>query len=316
MRILKNKTASECEVVCGSKTVAIPANDQADLNEYFSQTELASSASLLALLGQGVDKYQLNDGGADLSLVDAVDLVRGYSQKSPTAADGKVYMSPDIWPLGTLTNFCGASDSISDGMSGTDPLAMESTQVEEKTKIIQFTKPVRLAGGYLQYYGAVLGDWLSFLVYVPATSGTSNPGHGSYAKTAIGGGVNLFLPYPNGGWDLNLAEKENSNVSFTKVRPVPAPGGDGFFDWNEETGEVMANAAQKGGYHLIDQDVSLNEFVTKIHIIGTDHFPLTIPAVRPVLMLPHWKCKITMKNSTAKTLQLTAMLYLGRANAL
>lgn len=232
------------------------------------------------------------------------------------ASDGKLYVSPDIWPLGTLTNFCGAADTVSDGTNGTDPLMMESTQVEEKIKIIQFIKTVRLAGGHLQYVGAVLGDWLSFLVYVPATSGTSNPGHGSYAKTSIGGGVNLFLPYPNGGWDLDLTEKENSNVSFVKVRPVPAPGGDGFFDWNEETGAVTPNAAQKGGYHLIDQDIPLSEFVTKVHIMGTDHFPLTIPAVRPVLMLPQWKCKITMKNSTAKTLQLAAMLYLGKANTL
>jgi hypothetical protein len=128
--------------------------------------------------------------------------------------------------------------------------------------------------------------------------------------------LSIFAPYPGGGWNLDLAEKENAHVAFTKVRPVPAPGNAGFFDWNSETGAVTVNAEQKGGYQLIDGDIVINEFVTKVALIGDDHFPLTVPAVRPVRILPHWKFVVTLHNSTLKTLQLAAMLYRGKGNVL
>lgn len=317
MRILKNKTAETCAVTCSSKTVEIPANDQADLSEQFSQVELGSSESLLLLLAQGVDKYQLNDGSKDLSVTEAVDLVRGYSQKTPQAADGKLYVSPDMWPLGTLTNFTGAADDVANGVEGADFLGLESTQVEDKTKTLQFIVPSYLAGGHIQYKGGVLGDHISFKTLVPGTVGTDvGAGQGSYAKAPIGGGINVFVPYPGGGWDLNLTEKENANVAFTKVRPVPAPGSDGFFDWNPATGVVTVNAVQKGGFNLLDADIVINELVTKVGVIGDDHFPLTVPAVRPVRLLPQWKFVVTLHNSTAKTLQLAAMLYRGKGNIL
>jgi hypothetical protein len=237
--------------------------------------------------------------------------------ENPRAADGKLYVSPDMWPLGTLTNFSGAADDVANGVEGADFLGLESTQIEDKTKTLQFIVPSYLAGGHVQYKGAVLGDHVSFKTLVPGTVGTDvGVGQGSYAKSAIGGGINVFVPYPGGGWDLNLTEKENANVVFTKVRPVPSPGSEGFFDWNPMTGVVTVNAAQKGGFNLLDADIVINELVTKVGIIGDDHFPLTVPAVRPVRLLPQWKFVVTLHNSTAKTLQLGAMLYRGKGNVL
>lgn len=237
--------------------------------------------------------------------------------EEPHAADGKLYVSPDMWPLGTITNFTGAADDVANGVVGTDLLSIESTAAEDKAKTIQFIEPSYIAGGHVQYKGAVLGDHVSFKTVVPGTVGTEvGPGQGAYAKVSIGGGLNIFAPYPGGGWDLNLTEKENANVNFTKVRPVPSPGSEGFFDWNPETGAVTLNAAQKGGYNLIDGAVTINEFVTKVPIIGEDHFPLTVPAVRPVRLLPHWTFVVTLHNATAKTLQIAAVLYRGKGNVL
>jgi len=235
----------------------------------------------------------------------------------PRAADGKLYVSPDMWPLGILTNFTGAADDVANGVEGTDFLGIESTVQEDKTKTLQFIVPSYLAGGHIQYKGAVLGDHISFQTVVPGTVGTDvGAGQGSYAKSPIGGGLNVFVPYPGGGWDLNLTEKENANVAFTKVRPVPSPGSEGFFDWNPTTGAVTVNAAQTGGFNLIDGDLLINELVCKVGIIGDDHFPLTVPAVRPVRLLPHWRFVMTLHNSTAKTLQVAAMLYRGKGNIL
>lgn len=231
-----------------------------------------------------------------------------------TVEEGRIL--PDMWPLGVITNFCGASDDLEDGIVGTDILVIESTTQEDKTKTLRFIEPMHLAGGHLQYKGAVLGDHLSFVSKVPATSGTENPGDGSYMKYEVATGCNIFIPYPNGGWDLDLDEPENANVTFPKCRPVPAPGGTGFFNYDYTTNVLTVNATQTGGYNLCDWEVTLAEFITCVPIIGDDHFPLTVPAVRPVLILPQWKHVITMHNSTAKTLQLAAMLYRGRLNPL
>jgi len=289
--------------------------------------EIRDSAILTALdhidtSGDACDVWfraELSSG--DVDVLDA--LVAAHSGEpladpvEPRAADGKLYVSPDMWPLGTLTNFTGAADDVANGVVGTDLLAVESTEVEDKAKTLQFIEASYLAGGHIQYKGGVLGDHISFKTMVPGTVGTDvGAGQGSYAKVPIGGGINVFVPYPGGGWDLNLTEKENANVQFTKVRPVPAPGSDGFFDWNPVTGVVTVNAAQKGGFNLIDGDLMINELVTKIAVIGDDHFPLTVPAVRPVKLLPHWKFVVTLHNSTAKTLQVAAMLYRGKGNVL
>lgn len=231
-------------------------------------------------------------------------------------ADGKLYVSPDMWALGTLTNFCGASDTVSSGQRADDLLAFSSTTVGVLTKTIRFIDPLWLAGGHIQYQGAVLGDWINFMTKVPATAGVAAPGAGSYAKVAVGANKHVFVPAPGGGWDLDLAETENANVRFTKVRPVPAPGGLGYFDYNMDTEVVTPNLAGKGGYHLCDYEVVLAEFITKVCLLGNDHFPLTVPAVRPILILPHWQHTFSLNNATEKTLTVVSMLYIGRMNSL
>jgi hypothetical protein len=232
--------------------------------------------------------------------------------------DGKLYVSPDMWPLGTLTNFTGAADDVTNGVVGTDLLAFSSTAVEDNVKAFQFILPSYLAGGHLQYQGAVFGDWIDFTSVVPATAGVSNPGAGNFNKVQVGAGANVFVPSVpgSGNWDLDLTAKENANVTFTKVRPVPAPGMNGYFDHSIETGAVVLNATGHGGYHLCDYEVTLARFITRVSIMGSDHFPLTVPAVRPILILPHWLHRVTVHNSTTKTLHLVAMLYRGLVNPL
>ena len=233
-------------------------------------------------------------------------------------ADGKLYVSPDMWPLGTLTNFTGAADDVTNGVVGVDSLAFESTVIEDKVKEFQFVLTSYLAGGHLQYSGAVFGDWIDFTSVVPATVGVSNPGAGNYNKVQVGAGANVFVPAVpgSGNWDLDLTAKENANVTFTKVRPVPAPGMNGYFDHNTDTGAVVLNATGHGAYHMCDYEVVLARFITRVSIMGSDHFPLTVPAVRPILILPHWLHRVTVHNSTAKTLHLVAMLYRGLVNPL
>jgi len=87
-RILKNYTEEEAHISYGNKQLNIPAGGQADLALIFLPWQLASCESLINLLSQGVFKFQLNDGISDLSMIDAIDLVRNYQQKFPMQSDG------------------------------------------------------------------------------------------------------------------------------------------------------------------------------------------------------------------------------------
>lgn len=238
--------------------------------------------------------------------------------KEVRAADGKLYVSPDMWATGTLTNFCGAADTVATGQRGDDLLAFTSTVAGVLTKVFRFIQPAWLAGGHIQYQGAVAGDWINFTTKVPATAGTEHLGAGNYNKVAVGVGAYIFVPAipGTGNWDLDLTTKENANVAFTKVRPVPAPGNHGYFDYDMDTEAVTPNVAGKGGYHLCDYEVVLAEFITKVSLLGSDHFPLTVPAVRPILILPHWEHHFSLNNATEKTLTVVSMLYIGRMNSL
>jgi hypothetical protein len=317
IRKLTNLTEADALVTQGNTTVVVEAGNTRDLAETFEGWQLASSESLLLLLAHGADQYLLNDGARDYAAGEAIDLVRGYQQpRGPVTADNKQYVAPDIWPLGTLTRFCGAADDVATGARGTDLLVLSTEAAGDVDKTIRFVDPTRLAGGHVQYQGASLGDHVSFVVVVPPTAGTSvGAGQGGYTKVATGLG-NIFVPYPGGGWDLDLDEKENAHVGFTKVRPVPSPGSTGYFDWDERTGIVTANASGKGGYHLFDAAVPLNEFVVKVPMMGAGDFPMVVPAVRPVLLLPHWEMTITLHNAAAKVLGMGVMLYLGKLNGL
>lgn len=107
-RIFKNKTGSEARITCGSQTAVVPAGQQYDLSLYFSVWQLGSSESLINYIGQGVDKYQLNDGVQDLSVVDALDLLRGYLQKMPVTGPGALTQ----WPLEWAAAACQISGVV------------------------------------------------------------------------------------------------------------------------------------------------------------------------------------------------------------
>jgi hypothetical protein len=77
-RLLTNHTKDDAAVSYGNVTQIIEPGKTRDLGEMFEAWELANSDTLLELLGQGADKYALNDGVQDLTTVQAIDLIRGY----------------------------------------------------------------------------------------------------------------------------------------------------------------------------------------------------------------------------------------------
>lgn len=235
-------------------------------------------------------------------------------RRPPMGSDNRPFIAPNMFPLGHLTQFTGVADDIENGVAAAgDLLVMESSVVEEKTLDVQFLSKFYLAGGAASWKGCVAGDWVNFSLHAPATVGSSNPGAGVYDKFALGAGMNMYIPNATqqGGWDLDLTEKLNENVAFTKATPVPAPGQDGFFDYEPDTNVLTLNVTQTGRYNLFDFDVPMHTFVQKVPMIGDSLELFTVPAVKPYLCLPHWHVTITISNSTEKNVEFGAMLYRG-----
>lgn len=237
--------------------------------------------------------------------------------ENPKTEDGKIFVAPNIFPLGVLTNYSGVADDIENGIyGGGELLLLSSSTTGDTIKYFRYLDWNYLAGGNVMFTGADLGDWCSFLVSAPKTEGTYNPGNGMFVKYPVKEGLNMFVPTAgDGDWDLDLAEKENPNVRFTKVKPVPAMG-TGFFDWNENTESVTLNLKGAGGFNLFDEEIPLNEFVSKIPLLGDNTISMINSAIKPIRILPHWKYTVTLHNSSNKYLKLAVFFYKAKQNTL
>jgi len=308
-RIIKNYTATDREINdLGS--IVIPAGGQIDLAEQCTLEEIANSDDLLAILGEGIDKFQVNDGVNDLSLGDGIDLIRRIVQKFPVTSDKRAIFMPTLWRGDLISYHTGTGDDIVNGIKGEgEEFQIISSVIEVVEKEFQFLEFVYLAGGGYRWSGASIGDWVSLLLYAPASPVVANATNtGNCDLSDAGGSLPApILIVPNsantGAYDVNLSEKYNANVNFTKVVPVPSEDETGFVDWNEDTEEVTWNLEQKGKFNLFVADIDLARFVNKVRLMGNGYRELTIPAVKAKKILPHWRFKVSLNNSGNKTLE-------------
>lgn len=228
-------------------------------------------------------------------------------------ADGKPITLMNLFPGDVSINYPGAGDDVATGQRFAGaPFRLAAADYGAHAVEWQFREWVYLAGGNLTYQGAQPGDELTFLVYAPASPATEAPGAGAYAKQPVGGGLSRFVPQAGGGWDLDLAARASAAVGFSAVVPVPNPIGAGAFDWSPDTEQVTANAGAKGGFDLYDGPIPLGQFVSRAQLLGTAHLPLTVPGVKPKRILAHWRYKIAIWNSEAKSLDVVWSLFVGR----
>ena len=222
------------------------------------------------------------------------------------ADDGSSLFVPNIFPKGNEINYRGEGDDLTNGLlKGGADFKIETILAEDKTRTWRFIHPVYLAGASIEYTGATKKDTFSYKVFAPNTDGYAvAAGTGDYAKIAVGGGVNLWVPAgtPGAGsadWDIDLDELENANVSFTKVVPVPAPNKDGFFNLNRKTEKVTLNSKKKGKYNLFDSVVDLVEFASNVRMLSDGFREFYMPNVKPRRVLPHWKHRVTVHHDAA-----------------
>jgi len=99
MRILKNTTQSDIFIVDAG--VNVPTGGQYQI-QTFETSFFANSDQLMSAIGNG--DIVVNDGGADLSVSDGIDLIKGYHQKFGIDPDTgnlttTVKTVPDGWAL-------------------------------------------------------------------------------------------------------------------------------------------------------------------------------------------------------------------------
>lgn len=234
--------------------------------------------------------------------------------RTPKSSDGKFIFLPAQFRGDVQVYFPGAADDIDSGVRhGGELFAAQSTVVEEKTIEFQFAEFVYFVGGIVRWSGAALGDSVTYEAVAPATPATEEPGGGEFTKVPIGGGINMFVPYPGGGWDIDLAEKASENVRFTKATPVPGPEGLCPFNWDEATDEV--SVVGNGSYYLFDSEIVLACFLPRFPLLGDGAQEFLPASVKAKKMLPHWRHRVRLDNTTAKILSLVWVLYAARLDA-
>lgn len=256
---------------------------------------------------------------AEISLDDATAKVVGLSTKAtPKSSDGRQIFMPSVVSDDLDVCFSSCGDDVTNGVKlcGTR-LQLQQTDSGTNTFEWQYITKIYINGGNVVYNNAIYGDYIKYEIYAPATVGTQNVGAGAYDKYSLGGGANMFIPNgtTEGDWDLNLTEKLNSNVDFTKVVPIPASDNDGYFDYDEDTELVTLNATGTGNSNLFDFDFKLIEFINDVGIMGTRYQSFTPGSYGAKKLQPHYKHKVSLYRSDTGTVSIVWNIFIGRVDA-
>lgn len=199
--IFKNKTASEV-VISDLGDATIPASSNKDLvNDLnLSVIDISMSDDLVALLGEGIDKYQMNNGEEDLPLADGIKFVTGVHQTFPVVPyNHRPIFRADSRPAGMVSYFTEIGDDETtyphigngkamawdwsddttdvvtnadlDGQAGEYPSDEWPWQIPsgKKCKLlkINFSEGVYLKEGALYFQNALFGSFVNMMIMCP-----------------------------------------------------------------------------------------------------------------------------------------------------
>lgn len=258
MRLFKNKTADEVEVTCGAHTQAIPGNDEFDLATVFTSAQLASCDGLVELLGQGTDKYQLNDGTVDLSVAAAIDLLRGYQEKLPRQADDVPLMASaprvgDEEIVATL-NYADRCSWFGD-----------SIRVTDETLVVDGSDPTLYESAHQWWVDLLTGRVLNEALWLAS---------GDYLPVIKDNGIEQTIrPFPGdpGTYDCEIlwAEGKVKFLQGAPIGPVTASynyAGDSTFYLEPKADHVLKIESGEADFSVGDADGDFRViFVTEIH---------------------------------------------------
>lgn len=182
-RTIKNYTTEDL-IIHDLGDLVIPANGALDIGGNESRLlELAISEDLISALGQGTNKYQLNDGLHNLSMSQGIDLIRKIQRPTEIDELGRWVVRADSRKNSWDVVFQGAGDDMVNQRSGggvpfmfdfsappEDPRWMnEEAPAGYKMQVIdwQFCDWMYIKEGTIYYYNIPKGSYINFQVLAP-----------------------------------------------------------------------------------------------------------------------------------------------------
>lgn len=293
-RIFKNKTLDEAYIQIGNQTLIIPGGDEADLLLNFTLAQLQSCEALITYLGQGVDKYSLDDGTGELTFIQAIDLIRNIYPKEvaltgPKTTDEKQIVRISSYTLGTRLYMASRSDDRTNGR-GKGP-RMELSRSFDGTSdwlTCKFNDWIEMGGGELTFKGAVLGDWVTMKMKAPATVITPSPGTGN-CNVHPTAGILVPAPLNDGAYTVDLT---------TADQCIPILSSGGLWKWtypNEGCG-TFSIADGDGNCHLVPAAIEIHTYVQELGLLGDGHLTFTYPGIDPTRIPPQWEFATRLHN--------------------
>jgi hypothetical protein len=307
IRILKNKTADDANVTYANVTVVVEAGNQRDLAETFQAWQLAAIDDLVVLLGQGTDKFQLNDGASDLGVAAAIDLIRGYTGASQPV----VLTSPGGSPLTAtsdrllVVNFpadfgsnlwlTSRGDDLVNQVRGRGPKLAHKfddvtrTEIEEKSVEIQFMEQIQLHDGHIDIavpanWDITTDEWELSVTMAANTVTPSAGGNTGNCNLVDMGGYNAIVPAAgDGAYDVDLA---------TAV-PLPSSGGGWDYDYFHDALTFPVDPASTSWALL---DIPFKVFVQiAVNVPASPMGVFDFDAYDAQRISPRWKVKFTVR---------------------
>jgi hypothetical protein len=227
----------------------------------------------------------------------------------PTSSDGRLNVLPTLFPSTVQLTIIGAGDDPTLGNGKGTPFTHTSDDGYLTTHTINWghNDYLYLAGGQIIYANAVIGDFIDYWIYAPATSVTTVSGTGNV--NLVGPGSVLIIP----------GASTNHSVDLTQAVPVPNLANTGFWDWIPPTngigkGTIVANVSQTGGYDLYTIQINLTHPITSYQMNGSNSIDLVIPALIPKKVLPQWLHKVIVTNSGHTGLEIVWCLTVARVH--
>jgi hypothetical protein len=213
----------------------------------------------------------------------------------PRTSDGKRITLTSLFPGGVYYYLTGQGDTTTTRGDGEAfEVSVSGTSASDPTPSdFDFLDWVYVAGGSVRWKNAVLGDYVSMELVIPATPApTSTPGTGNCNI------VNTVVLVPAAG-------NGSHTVDLTTAIPVPAADevlgtSTGYWDWSEpDTGKGTITASATPGaakWHLMTVAPSVVRFINRLRILG-DGTEDVSPDIKPKKILPHWLFRIAVHSA-------------------
>lgn len=237
--------------------------------------EKAAESSQIAVLIANTDLTVIDNDDTEITDISfALDIIKGFNQKSERTLDNKIWIQQSSRPFGTVTYFTGFGDDTSNPTNVGDGVMLQMCHKAQDDDIDQ-SKYIDLNiaenrtyihEGYLTWQNGNY-DYVSMEIVPRITSYTSS----SNTFYNLYGGY-LIIPAAGDG-TISVAAEDIKLVEMPPARDTGIRGA-GFWnaDYNSTTHQyenITAAPLGNGIYNMFGTDVILNRFVNKYLVLNS-----------------------------------------------